>query len=111
MNQEATNRRFHCAKYHYDSVSAPRKVHNHSHFSVHLVASATGGTVKFLANKPSSTSRVYLTKATYVTDDHRYLSLRPRGLLFNLPVSVRTTLAEQSAESDSESYGKGMNKS
>lgn len=46
-----------------------------------------------------------------MTDDHRYLSLRPHGLLFSLPVSVRTTLAEQSVESDSESHGKGMNKS
>lgn len=69
-----------------------------------------GESIEFLANKPSSTSGAYLTKARDVSDDHVSLSLRPCGLPLSWPVWVRTTSAEQRAESDSESRGKGMNK-
>ena len=88
------------------------QVHNHSYFSLLAFDSSNWeGIIKFLANKPSRTSRVYLTKARYMSNDHMYRSLHSHGLLFNLPVSVRKTFAEQRAGSDCMSCGRGINKS
>lgn len=67
-------------------------------------------TIKFLANKSSNISRVYLTKARYVSADHMHLRLGPH-VLFSLPVWVRMTSVGQRAEPGVESHGKGMSES
>lgn len=84
MNQEATVTRFNCAKYHdyrvyphhakFITITIPSRTWYHQQF---------GGIMKFLVNKPSSVSVVYLTKARYMSEEHTYLSLRPHVQLFS----------------------------
>ena len=69
MNQEATKQ----------GLTVPNitvciyQHHASSYFSLLAFDSSNWeGIIKFLANKPSRTSRVYLTKARYMSNDHMY---------------------------------------